>query len=152
MAYIPDENLTRRKNSTISQLINNTKIQKQFNVLPLITLDFSYGLIYLQLVFGVINEISVGCELVLGVVRSKQQEVEPIGRSGQRPTTGGLPTPCWTNQNHCFLQLQSCIQLHHLHYMFFNINWCAFIYFKKCKIHSSNQIVLLIHRNFSTKS
>lgn len=34
MAYIPDENLTRRKNSTISQLINNTKIQKQFNVLP----------------------------------------------------------------------------------------------------------------------
>lgn len=43
MAYIPDENLTRRKNSTISQLINNTKIQKQFNVLPPITLDFSYG-------------------------------------------------------------------------------------------------------------
>lgn len=44
MAYIPDENLTRRKKSTIlSQLINNTKIQKQFNVLPLITLDFSYG-------------------------------------------------------------------------------------------------------------
>lgn len=43
MAYIPDEILTRRKNSTISQLINNTKIQKQFNVLPPITLDFSYG-------------------------------------------------------------------------------------------------------------